>query len=344
MHYILTPTNKSMKRLLKTTLLLGITCCMSHTAWAEKSPSMTDYNAAKVAAVEQKKDLFLEFTGSDWCTWCIVMKREILDQAEFHAATKDKFIFVELDYPEKKKQPPELVAQNKALDKIHNIEGYPTIILCDASGKAYAITGYEEGDTVESYVRQLEAFQAIRVRRDEAFAAAEKTEAPAEKAKLIIAGLSTMDETVVDTYYQDEIKKLSSLDPEGTAEYVAARKASMVQKAEEKKKMEEEERNYAKIEPFLQTLEPLMQAKKFDEAIAAWEVFDKEKADIPAEMKQFLLHDIKVRQAMEKKDLVAIDALCDKYAESHPKSFLAENLAAVKEAYKKEMAAAEKAE
>ena len=215
------------------TLFLSF-CGLSGSVFAEKIPYFTDIKAAKVAAAEQKKDLFLEFTGSDWCTWCIVMKRKILDKEEFYAATKDQFIFVELDYPKKKKLAAEIQAQNKALDKEYKIEGYPTIILTDSAGKAYALSEYEEGDTVESYVAELQELRKIHKLRDEAFTAAENAKTPQQKAKFLLSGLMAMKDDVVETFYADVLDKLIALDREGTAEYVNARKAAIQKKAAEK--------------------------------------------------------------------------------------------------------------
>ena len=65
-----------------------------------------------------------------------------------------KFVLVELDYPEKKKQSDNLIQQNEKLLEDYGVAGYPTILLLDAEGKVMARTGYQPGGA-ESYVKHL---------------------------------------------------------------------------------------------------------------------------------------------------------------------------------------------
>ena len=46
----------------------------------------TDFAAARKQAREQKKDLLIDFTGSDWCGWCKRLKEEVFQypKLEFH--------------------------------------------------------------------------------------------------------------------------------------------------------------------------------------------------------------------------------------------------------------------
>ncbi len=72
---------------------------------------LTDLDEGMKVAKAEKKAILVDFTGSDWCGWCIRLKKEVFDQREFAAVTKD-FVLVELDYPQKKKQPAEEKAKN----------------------------------------------------------------------------------------------------------------------------------------------------------------------------------------------------------------------------------------
>ncbi len=38
---------------------------------------LTDYAKAKAQAAAEKKPLLLDFTGSDWCTWCIKLDKDV---------------------------------------------------------------------------------------------------------------------------------------------------------------------------------------------------------------------------------------------------------------------------
>ncbi len=120
----------------------------------------TNLDAAKQQAKKEDKTLLLDFTGSDWCGFCIKLKKAVFDKPEFAKFAAKNLVLVELDFPNKKKLAPDLQQQNESLrDKFH-IEGYPTIVLLDASGKEIGrLEGYE-GDDVDAYIKRLEKFLA----------------------------------------------------------------------------------------------------------------------------------------------------------------------------------------
>ena len=121
-----------------------------------KIPWVKNWNDALAQAKRDKKDLLIDFTGSDWCGWCKRLEGEVFEHAEFlEKATKD-FVFVFLDFPrgealKKEVVDPEL---NQKLNKAYGVEGFPTIILANADGLPYARTGYQEGGP-EGYLTHL---------------------------------------------------------------------------------------------------------------------------------------------------------------------------------------------
>lgn len=62
---------------------------------------MTDFQAAKAKAKAESKPIFVYFTGSDWCPWCIKMNQQILSTADFQNALSQKVVFVKVDFPRK---------------------------------------------------------------------------------------------------------------------------------------------------------------------------------------------------------------------------------------------------
>lgn len=128
-------------------LLLSVSSLSAEIKW------LTDLDEAKKVAQAEKKDILVDFTGSDWCSWCIRLKKEVFDQKDFEVAAKD-FVFVELDFPRKKKLPAEHAAKNEALAKKFAIQGFPTILLLDAQGELYAQTEYQEGGPA-NYLKNL---------------------------------------------------------------------------------------------------------------------------------------------------------------------------------------------
>ena len=141
-----------MKRFLITIASL---VAFSAASMAAESGWLTDYEAAKKQAKEENKPILINFTGTDWCGWCIKIEKEIFSKEEFKTYAKENLILMEVDFPEKKKQNDEVKAQNKKLDKEFKIEGYPTIFLIDAEGKKLSEDiGYRKGGA-QAYVDHL---------------------------------------------------------------------------------------------------------------------------------------------------------------------------------------------
>ena len=116
----------------------------------------TNFDAAKEQAKKENKTLLLDFTGSDWCGYCIKLKSAVFDKPEFATYADKNLVLVELDFPTKKKLPSELKKQNAKLKKQYDVNGFPTILLLNAEGKELGrVIGYE-GDSPDAYIKQLE--------------------------------------------------------------------------------------------------------------------------------------------------------------------------------------------
>ncbi|MFY9984750.1 MAG: thioredoxin family protein [Chthoniobacterales bacterium] len=95
----------------------------------------TDFTQASQQAAQQHKYMLLDFTGSDWCPWCIKMDKEVFSQSQFSDFALKNLILVKLDFPRKTAQSPAEKNQNTDLAKKYGIEGFPTYILLDPNGK-----------------------------------------------------------------------------------------------------------------------------------------------------------------------------------------------------------------
>lgn len=152
------PTAKSilepdriMQKFFKTLSILGVAFFTSLSANAGWS---TDFAAAKAEAAENDKPLLLNFTGSDWCVWCVRLKDEVFDQAAFKAFAEANFVLVEIDFPRNVEQSDPLKEQNRALAQQFGVRGFPTVWILDASGERVVQTGYQRGGA-EAYVTHL---------------------------------------------------------------------------------------------------------------------------------------------------------------------------------------------
>ena len=106
---------------------------------------LTSYEEALERSKKEKKPILADFTGSDWCGWCIKLKSEVFDQPEFQKWAVENVILLELDFPKKKELPKELADQNAKLRDKHGVRGYPTILFFDAKGEKIGQSGYVEG-------------------------------------------------------------------------------------------------------------------------------------------------------------------------------------------------------
>ncbi|MCF7974409.1 MAG: thioredoxin family protein [Phycisphaerae bacterium] len=136
-----------------------------------KDQWLEDYEVAKAKAKAQKKDLLIDFTGSDWCIWCIRLDNAVFSKEYFKKQAPADFVFLKLDFPQKKAQSKELAAQNKRLSdefsKNHGFRGFPTIYLADPTGTPYGQTGYQDM-TPEQYVTHLKSIKQEHLKKEKA--------------------------------------------------------------------------------------------------------------------------------------------------------------------------------
>ena len=210
-----------------------------------------DMAAAKELAAKSKKDLLMDFTGSDWCGWCIKLDEEVFSKDAFKNVVPNDFVLVKLDYPkDESKVTPEIKTQNEGLQKQYAVGGYPTIILADANGRPYAKTGYQEGGP-EKYVEHLATLRQAKTGRDEAFTKAASAQG-VEKAKFLAEGLAKIAPDLQGDFYQEEIATILAEDKDDTLGF--AKKSKMASQGKEFE---------AKIEEVKPAIIAAMEAKDF---------------------------------------------------------------------------------
>ncbi len=181
--------------------------------WREKWE--TSFEKAKATAQAEKKDILMNFTGSDWCGWCIRLGNEVFQHEKFAAYAAKNLVLLELDFPRGFELDESLQEQNNALQAKYGVEGFPSILLLDSQGRAYAQTGYQPGGPL-AYSEHLETLKDFRKTRDEAFAAAEGL-AGAEKAKKLNDGLEAIQPSLRFASYAEVIDQIIELDADDAA-------------------------------------------------------------------------------------------------------------------------------
>jgi thioredoxin-related protein len=183
----------------------------------------TDFEAARKKAAEEKKDLLLDFTGSDWCPGCINLHHRIFSSEVFKTGAKDKFVLVEVDFPQDQtKQDDALKKQNEDLKVRFGIRGFPSIVLCDSTGKAFAKTDYKE-EAPKEFMTLLDELRTQKAKRDIALKSVGDA-AGAEKAEMLVSALQLMnlDPFTLAHCYGDVIKEIKAADPQDKTGFVNA--------------------------------------------------------------------------------------------------------------------------
>jgi thioredoxin-related protein len=115
-------------------------------AFGDDAEWTTNYQKALDQAKAENKAVLLDFTGSDWCGWCMKMKRETLDKPMFKSFAAQNLVLVEVDFPRAKQQPAEVKAQNAQLSQKFQVTGFPDFIVLDKDGQLlWRQDGYLEG-------------------------------------------------------------------------------------------------------------------------------------------------------------------------------------------------------
>ena len=116
---------------------------------------LTDYEQAKRQAKANHKLLLLDFTGSDWCGWCMLLRKEVFSKPEFHEYANKNLVLMEVDFPRAKEQSKDVRLQNENLAQQYGIDGFPTILVLNAEGKVVGALGYIQGGAA-AFISELE--------------------------------------------------------------------------------------------------------------------------------------------------------------------------------------------
>ena len=137
-----------------------LVCCALLKVSAADLNWLTDVPKAQAQAKADNKLVLMDFTGSDWCGWCMKLDKETFSQSDFADYAKKNLVLVQLDYPNKKPQSDELKTANAALAKKYNIDGYPTLIAMKPDGTVvWTQVGYLAGGPAALIAKLDEAKQ-----------------------------------------------------------------------------------------------------------------------------------------------------------------------------------------
>lgn len=159
-----------------------------NSADAQPAEWTVGFDKALAQAREADKPLLVNFTGSDWCGGCILLRREIFSQPEFKQWADEHVVLLEVDFPRGKSQPEALQEQNRAVQRHYGIKAYPTLLVLTPDGRPVdRFRGYGGDMSVEQWTEHVqpaidEAVAQHETRQDED-AASEDEDAAGESAE-----------------------------------------------------------------------------------------------------------------------------------------------------------------
>lgn len=123
--------------------MLATSLIAAVTFWSPAPAGWTpDYLRALREAKEQNKLVLVNFTGSDWCTFCKSLSKEIFNTDYFRKWAKENVILLELDYPQGHRLPSYIEEQNAFVQSHYGVQTFPTVLLIEPNGRPYAKFGY----------------------------------------------------------------------------------------------------------------------------------------------------------------------------------------------------------
>ena len=123
---------------------------------AELGAWTQDYAAATNAAATDGKPVLLDFTGSDWCGWCMLMENKVFCTQEWEDWAATNIYLVAIDFPnDTSKVPDEYQTRNRELSKQYGVRGYPTYIVLDAKGQKLGQLGASRNAKPAKFILQL---------------------------------------------------------------------------------------------------------------------------------------------------------------------------------------------
>jgi protein disulfide-isomerase len=102
---------------------------------ADGATWLTSLQEARAAAQKGNRAIIANFTGSDWCGFCIKLKEEVFSKQEFQDWAAKNVVLLEVDFPRGKELPAEVKAQNEKLQEHYKVQGFPSVLVITPDGK-----------------------------------------------------------------------------------------------------------------------------------------------------------------------------------------------------------------
>jgi len=124
---------------------ITVAAVLALVSFASADEWLTDYVKALAQAKAENKPVLIDFTGSDWCGWCMKLDREVFSVEAFKSYAAQKLVLLKIDFPRQKPQSAMERAQNERLASQYRVEGFPTVVVLKPDGTKAGELGYLPG-------------------------------------------------------------------------------------------------------------------------------------------------------------------------------------------------------
>lgn len=105
-----------------------------------------DLDTALKESEKTGKVVLADFTGSDWCGWCIKLDEEVFSQDDFKLWASKNVILCSIDSPrDRTALGEEQFAKNQQYTQKYKVQGFPTIALLNKDGIVLGKSGFVRG-------------------------------------------------------------------------------------------------------------------------------------------------------------------------------------------------------
>jgi thiol-disulfide isomerase/thioredoxin len=118
---------------------------------------LTDWEKAKRYAAALGRPILANFTGSDWCPYCLRLREGVFEKPLFLDWAEEEVVLFEADFPRGKELPEQLVAQNEALQTEFGASAFPTVVFVTAGGDLLGRSGFLGNGGARYWLEHAEA-------------------------------------------------------------------------------------------------------------------------------------------------------------------------------------------
>ncbi len=178
-------------------------------------PPPEPISEALTLAASNGRDVLVVFDASELGGWCERMRREVLSHPSFGPGVARGFVPVILDHTRKATAEAEARRRTLAYERRLGVTGFPSVLLLDSTGRAYARTGYR-GNGPAAFLRHLYELRSLREKRD-ALIAKSRRNSGYIRAEHLANALRTIDGSLASEYAPlfEELRAVDKTDRHG---------------------------------------------------------------------------------------------------------------------------------